>query len=508
MRRIVLLASIGLCGLLAGPARATWSIVVTDSKTGEIAVGTATCIGGGDIQLIVPVMRVGWGAAAHQANVTANQKNKKTSWAELAKGTDPAVILALTQAGDTGFNSRQIGIVDLLGRSVSYSGNGNGAWAGGVSGAQGTLTYAIQGNVLTGAPVVLEAEKALLLTPGDMAAKLMAAMEAARAYGGDGRCSCSQSNPTGCGSPPPSFAKSALIATMVLARIGDAEGICTEPAGCANGSYYLDLNVSGNQSGLPDPVVQLQSQFAAWRTGWTGRPDHLRSKVTLGGSTLPADGVSNGMLTIEAIDWQGTPVGHGGATVSVSLEHASDDVVTLGAVTDHGNGSYTMPYVAKTALGVAELRVAIDDGMGKVTLYPFTHIATARPDFLTTNAVTQISASQGDDVPLLLDAGAGVAGRSYLVLLSNSGSVPGLDIGALHVGINPDPVLVASILLCNGFSLPNTCGVFDGAGTAQASLTVQPHDLLGFVSSTLTFAAITTGPEDFASTPVTVSVLP
>ena len=69
----------------------------------------------------------------------------------------------------------------------------------------------------------------------------MAAMEAARAMGGDGRCSCSGSDPDGCGSPPPSFTKSAHTAFVVLARLGNTDGGCGQLDGCAAGNYYLSL---------------------------------------------------------------------------------------------------------------------------------------------------------------------------------------------------------------------------------------------------------------------------
>src|SRR5690606_38794760 len=106
-----------------------------------------------------------------------------------------------------------------------------GAWAGGLTGQfnythaghESTIVYAIQGNILTGAPVVQQALQAVQNTSGDLTARMMAGMQAARAMGGDGRCSC-PGNPTGCGAPPPSSSKSAHIAYMLTARAGDREG--------------------------------------------------------------------------------------------------------------------------------------------------------------------------------------------------------------------------------------------------------------------------------------------
>ena len=65
MRTVLRVASVVAAVVVAGPhARATWSIVVTDSATGEVAVGTATCLNPSNIKKIVPIVRVGRGAAA------------------------------------------------------------------------------------------------------------------------------------------------------------------------------------------------------------------------------------------------------------------------------------------------------------------------------------------------------------------------------------------------------------------------------------------------------------
>ena len=41
--------------------------------------------------------------------------------------------------------------------------------------------------------------------------RFMAGLQAGRALGGDGRCSCSFNDPTSCGVPPPDFEKSAHL---------------------------------------------------------------------------------------------------------------------------------------------------------------------------------------------------------------------------------------------------------------------------------------------------------
>ena len=91
--------------VLAPAARATWSIVVADTATGEVAVGSATCLGGADLRNIVPIVRVGIGAAAHQASVFLNFPNKGLTWLELKKETPPDVILQLIEEEFTNFKS-------------------------------------------------------------------------------------------------------------------------------------------------------------------------------------------------------------------------------------------------------------------------------------------------------------------------------------------------------------------------------------------------------------------
>ncbi len=500
------LAVLVVLALLAGQARATWSIVVTDTKTGEVAVASATCVNNLDLEKYLPVIRVGLGAGAAQALIDSGATNRQIIWTELGNGTDPAVILSLIQAVDTQFQQRQIGIVDLQARAASFTGSQTSAWAGGLTGTAGTLTYAIQGNILTGAPVVTAARDALLNTNGDLAEKLMAAMLAAQSMGGDGRCSCSPAAPTSCGSPPPGFTKSAHVGFMIIARMGDSDGTCGSAGGCASGSYYLDLNVAGNQTGKPDPVFQLQGLFAAWRAAWSGRPDHVKSQVTLSSSVLDDSGSATADMLIRLIDWQGIPLTQGGATVTVTRA-SGPGVVVIGQPVDHGNGTYGVHLQGRTKLGRDLLRVVVDDGQGPVTLYPFTSVAVAPSDFLTSSAL-QLSASLGDDAALALAGGPGLADRQYLVLISISGTTPGFNLGNVYVPLVLDAAVGWSYVLCNSAVLQNTCGLLDQNGAAAAALSFSPGDLAPLAGGTLSLSALTLDPVDCASDAVVVSIVP
>lgn len=205
----------------AAPASATWSIILIDTRTGEVAVASATCLTGFDLQANTPVLLTGVGAGTAQSSVDQNGVNRTLIRDGLLAGDSMEAILAGLEARDSNHQTRQYGIADVRGGALTFSGSRAGLWAGGRTGRVGDLVYAVQGNVLTGSPVVDEAVRAIETTPGDVAAKLMAAMEAARAMGGDGRCSCAPNDADGCGSPPPQFEKAAHIAYMLIARAGD-----------------------------------------------------------------------------------------------------------------------------------------------------------------------------------------------------------------------------------------------------------------------------------------------
>jgi hypothetical protein len=218
------LASISAASMLAcaGSAHATWSILLVDTRTGEIALGSATCLTSFDLRANTPVIITGVGAATAQSFVDSSGRNRVRIRDGLALGLTPAEILTDLSTFDPGHQTRQYGIVDTTGLAATFSGTGAGAWAGGTTGEVDGIIYAVQGNLLTGPAVVDDAVAAIIATPGDLAEKLMAGMEAARAKGGDARCSCTPL-PIPCGTPPVGFLKSADIGYMMIARTGDVD---------------------------------------------------------------------------------------------------------------------------------------------------------------------------------------------------------------------------------------------------------------------------------------------
>jgi uncharacterized Ntn-hydrolase superfamily protein len=195
VKRIVL-ALVLLLGVHKA-AFATWSIIVVDQATGQMVLASATCLQQGvfpsmgvkDLRDVQAVVVPGKGAAMCQAAIDSTKRNQQLVFDELQKGTAPSRILELLKARDPGFESRQYGILDLQGRSAGFSGAQNIATSLATSGTAGVnIHYQIQGNILANADVIHDAERALVRGTGSLADRVMSAMEAADAKGGDKRC--------------------------------------------------------------------------------------------------------------------------------------------------------------------------------------------------------------------------------------------------------------------------------------------------------------------------------
>jgi len=270
MRRIVFAA---LATLLAIPssAFATWSVVAVDRSTGRVVIASATCVNGDDMFLpgVQAVVVPGKGVAACQAAVDGTHQNQMLVFREIQKGTDPKAIIDMLSA-DPAFQGRQFGIVDLQGRHAGHSGLTNGYVSqdmqGRVPGTQ--IFYSIQGNILRPGEVVPNAVKAFLETKGAITDRVMAAMEAADAGGGDSRCSCPPPPADGSKPPIPCDNKTAHVAYILMAEKTDTSGDSH-----GNGQYTMFIRVA--QPDKPanaihdgenlNPVKTLRLRYDAWR---------------------------------------------------------------------------------------------------------------------------------------------------------------------------------------------------------------------------------------------------
>src|SRR5215471_5283924 len=245
MRRLLLLGA--LVFFFHSSAFATWSILAVDRSTGRVVTASATCVDGDDNRLTygAAVVVPGKGVAACQAATDGTHQNQTLVFQELEKGTDPREIIELL-AQDPAFQSKQYGIVDLQGRMAAHTGLNNSFVAQDMHGqVPGTeIFYAIQANTMRNGNVVPNAVKAFLASKGALTDRVMAAMEAADASGGDARCTCPP--PPAEGSQPaiPCTIKTAHVAYILMAEPHDKSGDSH-----SNGKYALYLTVS-----QPDPV--------------------------------------------------------------------------------------------------------------------------------------------------------------------------------------------------------------------------------------------------------------
>lgn len=265
MSRLILTVAIIL---IPRAAFATWSVVALNSKTGQSVVASATCVSGANLVRRAPpfglrsiqaIVVPGKAAAAAQANVDSTFANQNLIYAELQKGTDPATIIEMLSA-DPMFQGRQFGIIDMTGRAAGHSGTGNQASSlheqGQVPGEP--IFYSIQGNILANDDVVHDAVKAFIADTGELTDRVMAAMDAADAKGGDSRCTC-DSIPT---TPAPCVTKHAHVAYILLAEKTD-----TNKASYSDGDFSMFISVSEQDIKADEdanPVKTLRLRYDAW----------------------------------------------------------------------------------------------------------------------------------------------------------------------------------------------------------------------------------------------------
>ena len=263
-------AAVALVLAAASPAFATWSVIAVDQKTREVVIASATCVpqaafagfpakGLMDVQAIVVP---GKGVAAAQAGVDRTRKNQQLIFDEIVKGTDPGRILDMLKE-DPSIETRQYAIVDLQGRMTGFSGQKN--LASSLSRQQqvpGTgIYFSVQGNILAGDEVVTSAMSAFGDTKGTLADRVMAAMEAADAKGGDKRCTCA--------TPPLPAAtaacesKTSHVAYILRADAGDKNG-----ASFNDGQYGMYVAVTNDDITADEnanPVKTLRRRYEAWK---------------------------------------------------------------------------------------------------------------------------------------------------------------------------------------------------------------------------------------------------
>jgi uncharacterized Ntn-hydrolase superfamily protein len=164
------------------PHYATFSICAIDPATGESGVAVTTRVP--FVGRAVPFARAGVGAVATQAWTVVEYGRRGLDLLE--QGLAPDEVMARLLESDEGRERRQLGIIDMEGRTASHTGSETGAWSGSREGRH----YTIQGNILVGPEVVDAVAESFESTEGrgmPLAERLILALEAGQREGGDRR---------------------------------------------------------------------------------------------------------------------------------------------------------------------------------------------------------------------------------------------------------------------------------------------------------------------------------
>jgi uncharacterized Ntn-hydrolase superfamily protein len=172
--------SVARAGVIAGMEVNTFSVVARCPRTGQLGVAVSTAVPA--VGSICPFVRSEIGAVSTQSWV--NPYLALEALRSIETGASAQQALDAVLAADDARNLRQVGIVDHRGRSAAWSGPGCTPWFGHCVGEH----YAVQGNMLTGPDVIASMSQAMRASEDlDLAERLMRALEAGQAAGGDKR---------------------------------------------------------------------------------------------------------------------------------------------------------------------------------------------------------------------------------------------------------------------------------------------------------------------------------
>lgn len=256
-----LIASLSIF-LLVSPAKTqniplnTWTIVALDPATGDVGIAGASCV---TVKIdAIAALVPGKGVATTQA--AFNITNRDKALIALNGGATAEEVITAALDLDDDEEDRQYGVVTLNDGVVhvaGYTGEDNQAWAGVITDTAAAVS--VQGNILVGEAVAQAAYAAFTdKTVGTLhlADRLMRAVEAGSAAGGDKRC-----NQQG-------VEQTAAATFIMVARNG--EGAYSVPSfglSAIDDPNHPWLALSVNEPVLgKNPIPELRRQYDAWRS--------------------------------------------------------------------------------------------------------------------------------------------------------------------------------------------------------------------------------------------------
>lgn len=157
----------------------TFSIVARDEVTGDLGIAVASKFP--SVGSLVPWIDLEGGAIATQA--FANLEYGRTGIKLLTAGASASQTLEILLGADELKETRQVGIVDTQGNAASFTGSECYEYAGSRIGKG----YCCQGNILVDENTLEAMVTTFEITNGDLAEKLLSALEAGNKAGGDAR---------------------------------------------------------------------------------------------------------------------------------------------------------------------------------------------------------------------------------------------------------------------------------------------------------------------------------
>ena len=155
----------------------TYSIVALDQETGQL--GVAVQSHWFSVGTVVPWAKAGVGAVATQSIAEPSYGPKGLALME--QGIPAAEALQSLLAKDPGENARQVAMVDARGNVGVHTGSRCISYASHRTGK----SYSVQANIMAKPTVPAAMVQAFESTTGDLAERMLAALDAAEAEGGD-----------------------------------------------------------------------------------------------------------------------------------------------------------------------------------------------------------------------------------------------------------------------------------------------------------------------------------
>ncbi len=250
------------------PQYSTFSLCAIDPATGQSGAAVTTRVP--FVGRAVPWVRAGIGAVCTQASTMVEYGVRGLDL--MAKGVEPKDAIQQLLATDTARESRQLGMIDMKGRSAAHTGQGNNAWAGSRQG----LNYTVQANIMVGPEVVEAVATTFEATEGSgmpLAERMILALDAGQAKGGDSRWGNLQSAAIRVADPNDPGRGNDFITLAI--DVGEHP----EPVGEMKRIYYTTQRRLGyrtfSQVEGPD-VVELKRMLHAvgmWRPALTAFPE-------------------------------------------------------------------------------------------------------------------------------------------------------------------------------------------------------------------------------------------